>query len=171
MNFFSLSLLGSQLMKVKLMSPFHWLPEAHWVDHEHKRNTLCEAFGRRGCCWCLGWRMEGLCGLNQWWKQQFSRGAGCLDAWPGEPPAIAQGNWRESVQIFLVSHSWCPSEWFQLDCYYKGESTPGFSANSFASDLWLCLLVLCQFAQAGVIWKRTSVEKNATIRTSCWAFS
>lgn len=48
-------------------------------------------------------------------------------------PAVAQQNWRERVQIFLVSHSWCLSEWFQLDCYYRGESLPGFSDNPFAS--------------------------------------
>lgn len=87
---FSCHLGGSQLLQGEAdhLLPSHWLPETHWSGRWIQNlYLLWEAYGHRSCCWCSGWRMEGLQSSYQgWgWQTRFPHEAGCLDQWPCLP--------------------------------------------------------------------------------------
>lgn len=79
-------------MKQKVSFPASGCQKLIEVDSECKPYLLWEVYGLRSR-WChSGWRMEGLCGWNQWykWQARFPYEAVCPDLWLC-PPATAYG--------------------------------------------------------------------------------
>ena len=57
---------GHFRMKLNIAFPATGCQKLIEVDDERKSSLLREAHGHRSCCRRSGWRMEGLCGPNQW---------------------------------------------------------------------------------------------------------
>ncbi|ELW63887.1 40S ribosomal protein S6 [Tupaia chinensis] len=104
-------------MKLNISFPATGCEKLIEVDNERKLSTFYEkCMATEVAADALGGRMEGLCSLNQQWKQQtrFLHEAGHLDPQPC-PPATEEEtfllqtkeNWRKKAQICSGLHCGC----------------------------------------------------------------